>query len=620
MSDLPLLALVGNPNTGKTALFNALTGARQKVANYPGVTVERKEGLVPTSSGDFSLLDLPGTLSLDAKTLDEEVTRKVILGEQAGERVPQAIICVADATNLRRNLAFILEIKDLGIPSVLALNMHDLAHAAGIVLDLETLSRELGMPVVPTVAVKNRGLGELVRHALQIVTNANASSARAPWSPPQPDDVRRRFAEVDRILAAVVRDRGQLPEWSARLDRAVLHPFWGNVFLLALLFLMFQSIFSWAEAPMDAIESGIGMLSQWASSILPAGVVASLVTDGIIAGVGSVLVFLPQILILFLFILLMEDSGYMARAAFLMDLTMKRVGLHGRAFLPLISSHACAIPGVMSARTIENPRDRITTILMAPLTTCSARLPVYTLLIAAFIPDRQIGGVFNLQGLVMMGLYLTGIVSALVTGFALKRTLLKGEPPVLLMELPTYKIPSVQNVSLGLYERGKTFVKRAGTMILAITMILWFLASYPKPPLDADATTPAIHYSYAGRIGHAIEPLIRPLGFDWRVGTSLVPGFAAREVMVSALATVYAIEDEGAETALATRLASEWTLATGLSLIAWYIFAPQCLATLAVMRRETNSWRWPLLSFAYMLGLAYLASFVVYHVTLYLSV
>ncbi len=615
MSDLPLIALVGNPNTGKTALFNTLTGSRQKVANYPGVTVDRKEGTVSSPAGTFTLLDLPGTLSLDAKTLDEEVTRNVILGMQQGERVPDAIICVADATNLRRNLAFVLEIQERGIPAILALNMFDLAESSGVRLDLEILSQEIGMPVIPTVAVSHRGISELTEAVLKLPPKPQTNAADIIWLKSEADDVRRRFAHVDRILRRAVLSRGHLPTWNATLDKVVLHPFWGNIVLLTLLMVMFQSIFSWSVAPMEAIGSGLEALSAWVSHMLPEGAMSNLITDGIIAGVGSVIVFLPQILILFLFILLMEDSGYMARAAFLMDLTMKKIGLHGRAFLPLISSHACAIPGIMSARTIENPRDRIATILIAPLTTCSARLPVYILLIAVFIPSKTVLGFLNIQGLVMMGLYGMGMISALIMGYIFKRTVLKGPEPTLLMELPTYKIPSWRNLTLGLYERAKVFVKRAGTLIMGLSILLWFLASYPKPPLEA--TAPAIHYSFAGQIGHFLEPALKPVGFDWRIATSLVPGFAAREVMISALATVYSVE--GDETALASKLSKEWSLATGLSLMAWYIYAPQCLATLAVARRETNSWKWPIFLFTYMMTLAYLASFVVYRLALWMG-
>lgn len=623
-AETPRFAIAGNPNCGKTALFNAITGSRQKVGNYPGVTVERKEGSISRPNGEtIRILDLPGTYSLDAKTPDEEVARDVLLGKIEGEDTPDIVLAVVDATALERSLGLVLELKALGRPMVLALNMMDLAKARGAEIDLGILSAELGIPVIPTVAVKREGIESLLDRA-SLAVRESADAARTKplvkpvWNVSTPEEVRARFTKVDAILSKAVRKSARPVLWSERLDRVVVHPVWGSMILLTLLTLIFQAIFAWATVPADLIEAGISALGENAGNLLPESVLRSLLVEGVIAGVGSVLVFLPQIILLFAFVLLLEDTGYMARAAFLMDRVMGKVGLHGRAFIPLLSSFACAIPGIMATRTIENRRDRLTTILVAPLITCSARLPVYTLLIAAFIPNDPVFGPFRLQGLVMLGLYLGGVFAALGMAWVFKRTLLKGVKPPLLLELPTYKMPSWRNLFFGLRERAWVFIKRAGTVILAITIVLWFLASYPKAP--EGATEPAIHYSYAGKLGHAIEPVIAPLGFDWRIGIAFVPGFAAREVMVSALATVYAIEaadEDATATALSDILKSQWTVATALSLMVWYIIALQCLSTLAVARRETNSWRWPLFMLAYMTGLAYVASFATYRIALW---
>ena len=610
------IALAGIPNCGKTALFNALTGSRQKVGNYPGVTVERKEGSIILPNGrTFSLLDLPGTYSLDARTPDEEITRDVLLGRHANVPVPQTLIAVADATNLERNLGLVLELRALGMPVVLALNMMDLAEVRGLVLNLEVLERELGVAVVPTVAVKRRGLEELMGKVSQVSHAANAFGG-VEWTRPSADEVRARFAEVDRILKLATQTSSRPVKWTDRIDRVVLHPVFGMLLLGFVLALMFQAIFTWAQFPMNLIQSAINALGDAVGSLMANGPLKSLLVDGIIAGVGSVLVFLPQILLLFFFILVLEDSGYMARAAFLMDKVMGKMGLHGRAFIPLLSSFACAIPGIMSTRTIGNPRDRLTTILVAPLTTCSARLPVYALLISAFIPNHPVLGPIRLQGMVMFGLYAAGIIAPLTVAFILRKTILSGPTPPLLIELPSYKIPGLRNVVMGLVERSRLFLRRAGTVILSLSILLWFLASYPKPPLNA--TEPAINYSYAGKIGHAIEPALRPLGFDWKISVALIPGFAAREVMIGALGTVYAVDSnngdkEASRAVLGQKLARDWSLATALSLLAWYIFAPQCLSTLAITRRETNSWRWPMFMLLYMSLLAYSASFLVFH-------
>jgi ferrous iron transport protein B len=624
---VPEFALAGNPNCGKTALFNAITGGRQKVGNYPGVTVERKEGSVRTPSNrTVSVLDLPGTYSLDARTPDEAITRDVLLGKVSGEALPDILIAVADATNLERGLGLVLELKALGRPMVLALNMMDLARERGLELDLGVLSRELGMPVLPTVAVKGQGISELLTQAESLLNGAAGAASAPRWQKPMTSDIRSRFAEVDRIVRASTKRASRPTVWTERIDRVVLHPLWGTLLLLLVLAVVFQAIFSWANLPMELIKQGVEATGHAIAGSMSEGPLRSLLVDGVVAGVGAVLVFLPQILLLFLFILLLEDSGYMARAAFLMDKMMGRAGLHGRAFIPLLSSFACAIPGIMATRTIENRRDRLATILVAPLMTCSARLPVYALLIAAFIPNREIWGPVRLQGLVMFGLYFSGIAAGLAVAVILRKTILKGPKPPLLMELPTYKWPSSKSVALGLVERCQLFLKRAGRVILTLSVLIWFLASYPQPPQGApvNESTPAISYSYAGRLGKVLEPLVAPIGFNWRIAVAMIPGFAAREVMIGALGTVYAVENRGqAEAAgdkseeaftqtLGERLSKDWSVATALSLLVWYILAMQCLSTLAVTRRETNSWRWPAVMLGYMTALAYIASFVTY--------
>jgi ferrous iron transport protein B len=619
--DLPKIALAGNPNCGKTALFNALTGAHQKVGNYPGVTVERKEGICVTPSGlRVSLLDLPGTYSLDARTPDEAITRDVILGRQISETPPELFVAVADATNLERSLGLILELKELKRPVVLALNMMDLATKRGLKLDLSILSRELGVSTVPTVAVKKEGVSELLKLVEKEIETTHSQKTLS-WEKPTRDQISRRFLKIDQILSAATITPATKNVWTEKIDRIVLHPLWGSLLLLGVLALIFQSIFSWATLPQDGIKSLLDAVGLAVFHSMPEGPLRSLLVDGVIAGVGSVLVFLPQILVLFAFILILEDSGYMARAAFLMDRVMGRVGLHGRAFIPLLSSYACAIPGIMATRTIENKRDRLTTILVAPLTTCSARLPVYTLLIAAFIPNIAVLGPLKLQGLVMLALYLAGIFAALAMAMIFRRTIFKGPKPPLLMELPTYKWPSLKNVLYGLWERAELFLSRAGTVILTISILLWFMASYPKPPAGAvvDETHTAVTFSYAGKLGKMIEPALRPLGFDWKISVALIPGFAARETMISALGTVYAIDAKGDQVseALGPQIAKDWSLPTALSLLVWYIVSCQCFSTLAVTRRETNSLKWPVFMFVYMTVLAYLGSFATFHLSRY---
>ncbi len=615
-----ILALSGNPNCGKTALFNALTGGRQKVGNYPGVTVEKKLGTVQFQVGEgtesVTVLDLPGTYSLDAKTPDEEITRDVLLGRLDSEEKIDGILAVVDATNLERNLGFILELKELKRPMVLALNMVDIAKDRGQSLDEAELSRALGIPVIATVAVKKTGTEDLVLRAVRAVNSDKNRAAQVEWTQATPDQVRARFAEVDAILKRVIKNKGSEAVTTEKIDRVLLHPVFGTVILALVLALLFQAIFSWASYPTDLIDGAVSGFGKWVGSLMADGPLKSLLVDGVIAGVGAVVVFIPQILLLFFFVLILEDSGYMARAAFIMDRIMGKVGLHGRAFIPLLSSFACAIPGIMATRTIENKRDRLTTILVAPMMTCSARLPVYSLLIAAFIPNTKIFGPLKLQGLVMFGLYAFGVVMALLVALLFKKTILKGKTPPLLLELPSYKMPSPLSIMIGLKDRAMLFLKRAGTVIVAISIVLWFLSSYPKPPADAVVGVPDIHYSYAGKLGHAIEPAIKPIGFDWRIGISLIPAFAAREVMVSALGTVYAIEGEGdAQTeALTTRLSKEWSIATGLSLLVWFALAFQCLSTFAVIRRETNSWRWPLFTAFYLTVLSYGGSWITYTV------
>lgn len=605
------VALVGNPNSGKTALFNALTGSRQKVANYAGVTVERKEGHLKTGEGrTLSILDLPGTYSLRARSPDEEVTRDAVLGRLAGEQTPDVLICVADATNLRLVLRLILELKAVGRPMVLALNMYDIAQRQGLRIDLAGLQRELGCPIVTTVATRKRGVDELVAKVDEIA-HAGVTAGENTWREPTAGEIRDAHREAQRLLKTYVRPPERPDTLTGRIDGVLLHPVAGLAILLGLLFLMFQAVFSWAAPAQDLIETSFTALAGLVADRLPAGALTSFLTDGVISGVGSVLVFLPQILILFLFILLLEDFGYMARAAFLMDRIMGGAGLHGRAFIPLLSSFACAIPGVMATRVIDNKRDRLTTILVAPLMTCSARIPVYTLIISAFIPDRTVAGVLNLQGLVMFGLYAAGIFSALAVSFLTRRLFWRGAVEPFLMELPTYKMPDPENVLRNLYQRGKIFVERAGRIIFPLTILIWFLSTYPAAP--PGATLPAIDYSFAGQLGHALQPLLAPIGFNWQMTVALIPGFAAREVAVAALGTVYAVAATDADPGmLATTLAAQWSIATGLSFLAWYVFAPQCASTLGVVKRETNSWKWPLVMLAYMTGLAYLASFVVY--------
>ena len=607
------VALVGNPNSGKTALFNALTGSRQKVANYPGVTVERKEGVLHTPADRrVMVVDLPGTYSLRARSPDEEVTRDVVLGRLAGETPPDVLVCVADATNLRLVLRLALELKQVGRPIILALNMIDIAERRGLVIDIPRLSQELGVPVVTTVAVRKRGLTELLDQVDLLLPEVKPGAASA-WRPPSSTELRAAHRQAERILRDCVKPPARPDTWTGRLDGVLLHPVSGVLILLAVLFLMFQAVFTWATPLKDLFDYGFTALGHLATQLIPAGLLRSLVVDGIISGVGNVISFLPQIVILFFLIILLEDFGYMARAAFLMDRIMGAAGLHGRAFIPLLSSFACAIPGIMSARVIDNKRDRLTTILVAPLMTCSARIPVYALVISAFIPNRTLWGVVNEQGLVMFGLYAAGIVSALLIAALLRGVFWRGASEPFIVELPSYKLPNAGNIAQGVIQRAKAFLKRAGTTIFAIMIVIWFLSSVPGPP--PGATGPAIDYSFAGMIGRAIQPAFAPVGFNWQIVVALIPAMAAREVVVAVLGTVYAIGAGGDATggALGHALQHQWSLPTAFALLAWFVFAPQCASTLGVVRRETNSWKWPAVMFAYMSVLAYAAAFAAYH-------
>lgn len=603
-------ALVGNPNCGKTALFNALTGGRQKVANYAGVTVERMEGLVALADGrKVRLIDLPGTYSLRARSPDEAVTRDAVLGRLKDEPAPDVILCVADATNLGLVLRLALELKTTGRPVVLVLNMIDIAERQGIEIDTQMLSRRLGVPVTATVATRKRGLEDLLAlAAAQVGSRRGAEGDKSSWREPSSGEVREAHRQARDLMREAVRPPLRPDTLTGRLDAVLLNPLAGMGILLGLLFLMFQAVFTWASPAQDLIEAGFSVLGGAASTVLPSGWVSGLVVDGLIAGVGSVLVFLPQILLVFLFILLLEDSGYMARAAFLMDRIMGGAGLHGRAFIPLLSSFACAVPGIMSARVIDSRKDRLTTILTAPLMTCSARIPVYTLIISALIPDHKVAGFLSLQALVMFGLYASGILSALLVAFLIRKVFWRGGSEPFMMQLPDYKRPVPANLLRNLWQKAWAFISRAGRVILPLMVLVWALSTWPAPPPGVEG--PAIAYSAAGRLGHWLEPIFAPIGFSWEMVVALVPGMAAREVAVAALGAIYAVGGESG--VLAGVLARQWSLASGLAFLAWYVFAPQCVATLAVVRRETGGWIWPGVMFAYMLGLAYAAAFLVY--------
>ena len=607
MTPLPLVAVAGNPNAGKSALFNALTGARQKVANYPGVTVERHSGRLTLADGrPVEVVDLPGSYSLDPSSPDEAVTRDVLLGRQKGERQPDALVVVLDASNLDNHLRFCLQLIELGLPTIVALNMVDLAKRDGLELDAKVLERELGVPVIETVAVRRRGVAELSQ-ALDDMLSAPFCGVHEHVK----SDLIHLQRRAREISAAAVVSETPVRRWTHRLDAVLLHPLFGPLILAAIMFVMFQAVFAWSETPKGWIQDGIDWLGVQAATALPAGLLRSLIVDGAIAGVGAVITFLPQILILFFFILLLEGTGYMVRAAFLMDRLMHNVGLSGRAFIPLLSSFACAVPGIMATRTIDDPKDRLTTILVAPLMTCSARLPVYTLIIAAFIPNTRLAWGVGLQGVAMFGLYMTGVCGALLAAYVLRRGVLKGGGSGFMMELPKYQWPPLTDVVIGLLTRCQIFLKRAGTIILGTTIILWALASFPQ----AGPGQKQSDVSIAGKIGGAIETVVRPIGFNRDISMALLPAMAAREVAVSAIATVYSIDSpdqQSGATSLQEKLQHRWSLATALAFLAWFVFAPQCISTIAVTRRETNGWKWPLFMVSYLFVLAYVFAGLTY--------
>ncbi len=616
MTSLPLVALAGNPNAGKSALFNALTGARQKTGNYPGVTVERHAGRFSLDDGrPVEVVDLPGTYSLQPASPDEAVTRDVIMGKQAGERRPDALIVVVDAGNLDNHLRFAIELIALGLPTVVALNMIDLAERDGLTLDAQRLSEALGVPVIPTVAVRRRGLDDLRAALSSAVTQQKTVAADVPQI--SAADLRARaHAAAKSAIVGETQER----QITRTIDAVVLHPIAGPILLFATLFAMFQLVYSAAEAPVDLIEGWIGLLSDFVRTSMPDTLLRSAIIDGVIAGVGAVVVFLPQILVLFAFILVLEMSGYMVRAAFIMDRLMASVGLSGRAFIPLLSSFACAVPGIMATRTIEDPRDRLTTILIAPLMTCSARLPVYAVIIGAFIPERSVGPGLGLQGLVLFGLYIAGIVGAMLAALVIRKTVAQGSSLGFMMEMPRYQMPNLKDVALGLWQRAAAFLRRAGTIIAVTTIILWALLSFPQVP--AGSSKSQIDQSIAGRIASGLEPIVAPIGFNRDMALALIPAMAAREVAVSALATTYAIDsadDAQGEKTLREKLRAGWTIPMALAFLAWFVFAPQCISTIAVVRRETNGWKWPVIMVTYLFALAYVAAGATYWLSTFLG-
>jgi ferrous iron transport protein B len=607
MNPVPLVAVAGNPNAGKSALFNALTGARQKVGNYPGVTVERHVGKTVLPDGSpVELVDLPGAYGLDPSSPDERVTRDVLLGKQKGERLPQALLIVVDASNLDNHLRFTLQLIGLGLPTVVALNMVDLAKRDGLELDAQRLEQELGVPVVETVAVRKRGITEVMERLGGLLLEPRKLRA---GDGPTHDLIQLQRKAREIAMNAILRET-PVRRITHQLDGVLLHPVAGPVILAAVMFLMFQAVFSWSVVPADALQAATLSVGNWVGNALADSWLRSLIVDGIFAGVGAVIVFLPQILILFLFILVLESTGYMVRAAFIMDRLMSHAGLSGRAFIPLLSSFACAVPGIMATRTIDDEKDRLTTILVAPLMTCSARLPVYTLIIGAFIPAITVGPGIGLQGLILFGLYVSGIAGALLASLVLSRTVVKGGDGHFMMELPKYQLPRLADVAIGLWQRAMIFLKRAGTIILATTIILWALASFPQ----AGPGQKQSDVSIAGYIADGIHAIVAPIGFNKDISMALLPAMAAREVAVAAIGTVYSLDstsDQGAQT-LQQRLTGRWSLATALAFLAWFVFAPQCISTIAVTRRETNGWRWPLFMVSYLFVLAYVAAGATY--------
>lgn len=606
------LALVGSPNCGKSSLFNALTGARQKIANYAGVTVERKSGLYKTPQGkQYEVLDLPGMYSLKGRSPDERVARDIVLGQFNGEAQPDFLICVIDTTHIRQQIRMILELKDLGLPMMVLLNMYDLAGRDGFNIDIEALSREIDAPVVKSIAVRRAGIEDLIQF---LETDIPLGDKKPQMAMSDLKSTRSYQQDARALCKKVILEEGMQGRVTRQLDQLFLHPLLGVLILFAIFFGMFQAVFNWAETPMDMIDAGIVSLQEMVLANMSGSWYRSLIIDGILGGVGSVIIFLPQIIILFAFILFMEGSGYLARAAFIMDRIMASVGLNGRAFIPLLSSFACAIPGIMAARTIEHPRDRLTTILIAPLMTCSARLPVYTLVIGAFIPNDAVWGGIGMQGLVMFSLYLAGIVSALLVAFVLKKTMTQGTSQFLMMELPRYRWPEWRNMVIGLYERVIIFMRRAGKMIMGVMIALWLLASYPKPPIGA--TESDVYYSIVGWLGRLLEPILAPIGFNLEIAIALIPGMAAREVSVAALGTVYSLagDEDAVAASLSTMLQGVWSLPTALAFLAWFVFAPQCISTIAVTKRETNSWKWPTFMVAYLFIMAWVAAYLTFNI------
>ncbi len=621
----PLVALLGNPNCGKTALFNLLTGSRQKVANYSGVTVERKEGRLLLESGkNIRILDLPGAYSLYPRSLDERVTCNVLLGRAEGEKRPDLVLCILSAMNLRRNLRLVLAAKRLGLPCVVVLNMLDIAKRQGLQIDTAALSKELGLPVITSVGIQSNGADD-IKKFLSELDWRNLHNLRTGTSDATLENMASHIAhaesdnvQVQRILQNLGLDQIIPDQLSDRLDSVLLHPVFGPIILVALLFCIFQAVFSWATVPMELIKTSVEYLGVQITEVLPNSWLRSLLINGILAGLGGVVIFLPQILILFFFILLLEESGYLPRAAYLLDRVMGSVGLSGRSFIPLLSSFACAIPGIMATRSISNARDRLVTILIAPMMTCSARLPVYALLISAFIPEQKLWAGIDLQGLVLFLLYLAGIFGAMAVAWILKRfTSEQFRMNALMMELPSYHLPRLGNLAISLWQRAEIFLRRVGGIILIMTVGLWVLSSFPLPP--EGSTLSPIQYSFAGMIGQALAHVFSPIGFNWEISIALVPGMAAREVVVSSLATVYALSSSSADAAeaLVPLISSGWSLATALSLLAWFVFAPQCLSTIAAVKRETGGWKIPVIMLSYLFGLAYIASFITYHIAIY---
>ena len=606
-------ALIGNPNCGKTSLFNRLTGARAKVANYPGVTVERRSGMVTGMAAPAELLDLPGTYSLFVTSPDEQVARDVILGKLAGERRPDLLIAVIDACNLRLGLRLVMELKSLNRPMIVALNQMDEAKSRGISIDTAALSKAIGIPLIETVAVNSQGVNELRKvldgYAQQHPTTTDGEQTLTLSD--RQESVEALYTEIESLMRQHVIQPAHLPRWQDRLDSLVMHPVLGLIILFSILLVIFQAVFAWAGPIMDLIETVFGSLGELVGATLPDGILKDFIVDGLIAGVGGVLVFLPQIIILFFFILLLEDTGYLTRAAFLLDRPMRGIGLSGRSFIPLLSSFACAIPGIMATRTISDPRERFITIMVAPLMTCSARLPVYALIIGAFIPEQTVWGFFNLQGLTLFALYVAGILSAALVAWIMRRRQEREQYP-LLLELPSYRAPMAYHLLMGLRERSWIFVRRVGTIILALNIVIWFLATFPGAP--ENAINPAIDYSFAGQLGHFMQPLFAPLGFNWQMCIALIPAMAAREVAVSALATVYAVGEESIDSALGAAIHASWSLPVAFAYLAWFVYAPQCLATIAVVKRETNSMKSTAFFTVYLFALAYFAAWATYQI------